>query len=80
MKSIIHEDNAACLDIANDTNELMGSCTRHLSIKWHHFQDQVCSGAMTAIKVTSHLNWANIFMKPLYTKKFWALCKLLMGW
>jgi len=80
MKSVIHEDNAACLEIANDTTALTGPRTRHLSIKWHHFRDQICSGAMTVVKVASHLNWADIFTKPLCPEKFRALRKLLMGW
>ena len=40
-KSIILENNTACIAVANDDNSKVCPRTRHLSIKWHHFRDQI---------------------------------------
>ena len=80
MQSVIHEDNAACLSLANDTSATTGPRTRHLTIKWHHFKDQIANGSMTVVKVDTSLNWADIFTKPLARSSFESLRKLMMGW
>jgi len=80
MQSTIYEDNAACLKIANDTTSLTGPQTRHLSIKWHHFKDQIRSGSIQVEKVDTLFNWDDIFTKPLTATQFQALRKFLMGW
>ena len=80
LQSIIHEDNAACLALANDSSATTGPRTRHLSIKWHHFKDQIANGSMTVVKVDTSLNWADIFTKPLARSSFESLRKLMMGW
>jgi len=80
LQSIIYEDNATCLAIANDTTSLTGPRTRHLSIKWHHFKDQILTGSIHVEKITSLLNWADIFTKPLTVAQFRILRKLLLGW
>ena len=80
LQSIIHEDNSACLAIANDPMSVTGPWTCHLFIKWHHFKDQIQSGAIKVEKVDTNLNWADIFTKPLVFKKFHVLQKLLLGW
>jgi len=79
MQLFIYEDNAACLKIANDITSLTGPCTHHLSIKWHHFKDQICSRSIQVEKVDTLLNWADIFTKPLSVTQFHALCKILLG-
>jgi len=80
MQWTIYKDNAACLKIANNTILLTGPQTCHLSIKWHHFKDQICSRSIQVEKVDTLLNWANIFTKPFSATQVHALCKFLMGW
>jgi len=65
LQSTVHGENAACLAIATDLMSPTGPCTHHLSIKWHHFRDQIQSGAIKIEKVETTFNWADIFTKPL---------------
>jgi len=80
LQSTICGDNAACLAIAADPVSPTGPRTHHLSIKWHHFRDQIQSGAIKVEKVETTFNWADIFTKPLGIEKFRFLRKLLLGW
>jgi hypothetical protein len=77
--SIILEDNAAALALAND-GEKYRPRTKHLSIKWHHFRDQVVKGWLQVHKVDTKENWADIFTKPLPRPQFILLRDELMGW
>jgi hypothetical protein len=48
------EDNATTLALANDGKKHR-PWTKHLSIKWHHFRDQVEKGWLNVHKVdTKH--------------------------
>ena len=79
-KSIILEDNAACIAVANDDDSKVRPRTRHLSIKWHHFRDQIKEGWLTVEKVASANNWSDIFTKPLSQVTFDRLRDEMMGW
>ena len=46
-KSVILEDNASCVALALDDENKHRSHTRHISIKWHHFKDQIQEGWLT---------------------------------
>ena len=76
--SEVFEDNAGCIVIA--TSDAHRPRTKHLAVKWHHFKDQVRSGACKITKVASALNWADIFTKPVDQKTFEVLRLLMMGW
>jgi len=78
LTSQVFSDNQSCLTIA--TTDAVCPCTKHLSIKFHHFQDQVLNGTIQVIKVHTNDNWADIFTKPLSRVKFEHLQCLLMGW
>jgi len=54
--------------------------TKHISIKWHQFHDQIRQGHIKLVKIESQYNWADIFTKPLGSQKFQALLKMLMKW
>jgi hypothetical protein len=54
--------------------------TKHISLKGHHFKDQLRSGAIKIIKIASNLNWADIQTKPLCKTKHDSLRKFIMGW
>jgi hypothetical protein len=77
--SVILEDNSAALTLAMDGDKYRPR-TKHLSIKWHHFRDQVEDGWLTVKKVASKDNWADIFTKPLPKPQFCLLRDELMGW
>jgi hypothetical protein len=76
--SQIFEDNASCIILAYSDGTKPR--TKHLSLKWHHFKDQIRNGAITVTKVASNLNWADIFTKPLCSLKHNSLRRLIMGW
>ncbi len=72
------EDNEACIVLAHsDTSKVR---TKHIALKWHHFKDQIRQGFLKVIKISTHLNWADIMTKPLGRQKHEALRKLIMGW
>jgi hypothetical protein len=77
--SIILEDNSAALTLAMDGDKYRPR-TNHLSIKWHHFRDQVEQGWLKVSKVASKDNWADIFTKPLPKPQFCLLRDDLLGW
>jgi hypothetical protein len=77
--SIIWEDNQCCIHLANDPlqNRLR---TKHISIKWYHFLDEIQKGNIKITKIHTSLNISDILTKPLVTSKFIGLRKFLMGW
>jgi hypothetical protein len=77
--SQVYEDNTACIVLAT-TESNFKPRTKHISIKWHHFHDQVRNGNLQIVKVPSDNNWADIFTKPLTKAKFQKLRKMMMGW
>lgn len=78
-KSVVHEDNSGCLEIASKPEQYRPR-TKHIGIKWHHFRDQVASGQVVIEKIDTKFNWADIFTKPLPRTQFESLRKLMMGW
>jgi hypothetical protein len=77
--SNVYEDNSACIVLAT-TDSNFKPRTKHISLKFHHFQDHVHNGTLRILKVNSEQNWADIFTKPLGRVKFEKLRQLLMGW
>ena len=76
--SIVYEDNEACIVLAQSDQHKPR--TKHISIKWHHFRDQIQNGNITISKIASAENIADIFTKPLVRVKHEALRKPMMGW
>ena len=79
-KSIILEDNASCVAIANDEYKQNSVRTRHISVKWHHFKDQIYNGWLRVDKVDTAKNWSDIFTKVLAGPQFEKLRDEMMGW
>ena len=78
--SVVLEDNSAALALATDGDKCRPR-TEHLSLKWHHFRDQVRNGGWLKIKkVHTKVNWADIFTKPLPKPQFQFLRDAMMGW
>jgi hypothetical protein len=78
--SRVYEDNSACIVLATTDSPQFKPRTKHISLKFHHFRDQIINGNLQIIKVASSENWADIFTKPLTHVKFEYLRDLLMGW
>ena len=78
IPSVVHEDNAGCVALANSEN--VRPRTKHLSVKWHHFRDQVRNKKIIVQKIATDLNWADMLTKPLAKVTFEKIRKMLMGW
>jgi hypothetical protein len=77
--STVYEDNNACIILAT-TETHFKPRTKHISLKYHHFHDQIKNGSLSIVKVDTHKNWADIFTKPLGKLKFETLRHYIMGW
>jgi hypothetical protein len=77
--SIIWEDSQECIHLANDPLQNRPR-TKHISIKWHHFRDEIQKGNIKIKKIHTSLNISDIMTKLLVTSKFIRLRKFLMGW
>ena len=76
--SIIFEDNASCIVLAQSDHHKPR--TKHISIKWHHFRDQIENGSIVICKIGTADNLADILTKPLVRAKHEHLRKPIMGW
>jgi hypothetical protein len=77
--SKVYEDNNACIVLAT-TETHFKPRTKHISLKYHHFHDQIRNGNLQIIRVDINSNIADIFTKPLSKLKFHTIRHLLMGW
>jgi hypothetical protein len=55
-------------------------CTRHISLKYHHFRRFVEKGIVEIHSIDTVEQIADIFTKPLVTQSFEYLRKKLCGW
>jgi hypothetical protein len=78
-KSIVFEDNSACLEIANNPEQYRPR-TKHIGIKYHHFADQIKNGNVAVEKIDTKDQWADALTKPLARDLFERLRRLYMGW
>jgi hypothetical protein len=78
-QSIIYEDNTSCFELAKKP-EQFHPCTKHISIKWHHFRDAVKNGSVVVKKIDTSSQLAGPLTKPLSQHPFEMLCQLLMSW
>jgi hypothetical protein len=79
LQSYVYEDNQGALEIANQDAKYRPR-TKHIAIKWHHFRDQVRSGAVTVKKIGTAVQNADLLTKALPQRQFETLRKLIMGW
>jgi hypothetical protein len=63
---IIWEDNQGCIHLANDPLQNRPR-TKHISIKWHPFQDEIQKGNIKITKIHTSLNISDILTKLLAT-------------
>ena len=79
LQSIIFEDNTGALEIANQDSQYRPR-TKHISIKWHHFRDQVRCGNIRVEKIGTKDQLADMLTKALAQKDFERLRRVLCGW
>jgi hypothetical protein len=76
--STVFEDNKGCVDlIAAPT---MRPRSRHISIKYHHFREHVRKGLIRIRWISTDMQLADIFTKPLASPKFTLLRQRILGW
>ena len=53
---------------------------KHVSIKWHHFCDQIIQGWLKVKKIPTKIHWADLFTKHLSQPQFEFPWNAMMGW
>jgi hypothetical protein len=79
----VQEDNPSC--IATTNNPKFTPRTKHIAIKYHHFQKYVKTqsnpdGFIEIVYCSTEEQVANIFRKPVCNDVFFKLQKLLLNW
>ena len=79
----VREDNQSCIAMAE--NPKFTPRTKHIAIKYHHFQKHVITqanpdGFISLKYCSTHEQIADIFTKPVRDDIFFKLRKGLMGW
>ena len=65
------EDNKSCIEIA--TNHKTRPCTKHLSVRLHHFRSHVINKSITIEHIKTTHQLSDVFTKPLPTPQFMYL-------
>ena len=74
----VFEDNNDALELAKTPR--LRPRTKHISLKYHHFSDQVRQGKIKIEAIDTKVQIADIFTKPLPKDQFQVLRKLFLGW
>ena len=74
----VFEDNNSCIAIA--TSNRFSPRTKHIAIKYHHFQHYVKQKLVTILPIDTKEQLADIFTKPLDETLFLYLRSELLGW
>ena len=74
----VFEDNNGALELAKTPR--LRPRTKHISLKYHHFRDQVKNGKVKIEAIDTKIQIADIFTKPLPKDQFQTLRKLFLGW
>ncbi len=80
---MVHEDNLSAILMAESLK--FTPCTKHIAIKIHHFHSRVQASfnkmGDTKLKyISTKLQLADIFTKPVDDDSFFKLCHILCGW
>jgi hypothetical protein len=76
--STVFEDNKGCVDLV--AAPTMRPRSRHISIKYHHFREHVRKGHIRIRWISTDMQLADIFTKPLAAPKFTLLRQRILGW
>ena len=72
------EDNNGALELAKTPR--MRPRTKHISLKYHHFRQQVKDGKVKIEAIDTKVQIADIFTKPLPRLQFETLRRIFLGW
>ena len=76
--STVFEDNNGALELANQPK--YRPRTKHISIKYHHFRDQVIKGQVRIMAINTKDQRADIMTKPKEKQGFEQLRFSINGW
>jgi hypothetical protein len=71
------EDNEACISIA--MQESSNRKTKHVELQVHHIRDRIKSGMIAMIHITTNIQLADIFTKPLNVEVFNRHLPVILG-
>ena len=74
----VFEDNNGALELAKTPR--MRPRTKHISLTYHHFRQQVKDGKIKIEAIDTKVQIADIFTKPLPRLQFESLRKIFPGW
>ncbi len=74
----VYEDNQSC--IAKTELSKLTHRTKHIALKWHHFQAYVNSKRIRVTYTQSEDQFADILTKPLPDFQFFVLSKMICSW
>jgi hypothetical protein len=78
IKCIAFKDNNGALEMA--TIHKLRPRTKHINVKYNHFQSAVLQGMITIHKIATEDQLADIFTKPLTVLIFVNMRQWIMGW
>ena len=74
----VFEDNSAALEIANVPK--MRPRTRHINSVYHHFRNEVASGRLSVVPISTVLQEADVLTKACDERTFRRHRRAIMGW
>lgn len=78
MRCNVYEDNSGAVALASDHKYRPRK--KQIAVKYHHFRERVSKGEVTVLKISTHLQKADILTKSLEATAFSRLRILVMGW
>ena len=72
------KDNKGAIELSKEPKYIPR--TKHISIKWHHFRDNIRQGTSKIVYIFTNEQQASIMKKSLAKPQFDYLRKQIMGW
>jgi hypothetical protein len=80
FNTMVWEDNAGALVLANLEPGRMTPRSKHYAVKYHWFRSHLKPNSIKIYKIDTTQQKADILTKGLRTEKFWQIRQLLCGW
>ena len=74
----VFEDNQSCIAVAE--SKKLSARTKHVAIKYHHFENLVNDKVIKISYIDTKKKLADILTKPIDANQFFKLRFMLMGW